>query len=155
MRWLDQDKKAVAELEVYRIGGEPDRSGSSPGIAARIDPAGGSGLEAAGVIDSKFGPVTLLRAVGGAPSCIGFAKHFTDPDLQISGWSCQGGAPRARRAAVACLLNRLVLLTAKNEPGLASLFASAELARGGCAAPSSRPADWVTAAENPALRGSL
>jgi hypothetical protein len=74
--------------------------------------------------------------------------------LQISGWSCQGETIPARRAAIGCILNRLVLLTAGNDPKLAELFARAELKRGSCAA-SSPSADWVTSADNPRLRGPL
>ena len=62
----------------------------------------------------------------------------------------------ARRAAIGCMLNRLILLTAGNDPKLAELFARAELKRGNCAARRHAPsADWVTAAENPRLRGTL
>ena len=62
-----------------------------------MDPNGARELEAAGVIDSKFGNVTLLRRAGsadGARSCLGFVKRFDEPNLQISGWSCQGEACR-------------------------------------------------------------
>jgi hypothetical protein len=54
-------------------------------------------------------------------------------------------------------LSRPILLTAGNEPKLAELFARAELKRGNCAAsaPSTPPADWVTGAENPRLRGTI
>ena len=125
-----------------------------------MDPEGMHELEAAGVIDSKFGSVTLLRLTGNtddAPSCLGFIKRLDEPNLRISGWSCQRDTWPARRAAVACILNRLILLTAGNDPKLAELFAHAELRRGGCApfttlAPS---ADWVTGAENPRLRSGL
>jgi hypothetical protein len=57
----------------------------------------------------------------------------------------------ARRAAIGCILSRLILLTAGNEPKLAELFARAELRRGGCAASatSTPPADWVSGVENP------
>ena len=62
----------------------------------------------------------------------------------------------ARRAAVGCMLNRLILLTAGNEPKLAELFARAELKRGNCAsAATATSADWVTGADNPPLRGTL
>ena len=44
----------------------------------------------------------------------------------------------ARRAAIGCMLNRLILLTAGNDPKLAELFARAELKRGSCAAPARR-----------------
>ena len=128
-------------------------------IAARMDPEGRRELEAAGVIDSKFGNVTLLRLAGsadGARSCLGFAKRLDEPHLQISGWSCQGETLPARRAAISCMLNRLILLTAGNDQKLAELFARAELKRGSCApATSAISADWVTAAQNPLLRGTL
>ena len=60
-------------------------------------------------------------------------------------------------AAIACILSRLILLTAGNHPKLAELFARAELRRGNCtaAATSSASVDWVTGAENPRLRGAL
>ena len=104
-------------------------------LAARMDPKGAHELEAAGVIDSKFGSVTLFRHPGeaAAQSCLGFLKRLDDPGLQISGWSCQGDALPAQRAAIGCMLNRLILLTAGNDPKLAELFARAELRRTNCA----------------------
>ena len=160
-RWSAADKKPIAELELYRPGGELNRSGPAIAeIAARMDPGGMREREAAGVIDSKFGSVTLLRLVGGADnsrSCLGFIKRIDEPNFRISGWSCQGDNPVARRAAISCMLNRLILLTAGNDPKLAELFAHAELRRSDCA-PATVPAlstDWVTGAENPRLRGAL
>jgi hypothetical protein len=160
-RWTAPDKKPIAELELYRPGSELNQSG--PGIAeiaARMEPGGMRELEAAGVIDSKFGAVTLLRLVGGvdtARSCLGFIKRIDEPGLRISGWSCQGDNLPARRAAISCMLNRLILLAAGNDPKLPELFAHAELRRRDCG-PSTEPAlsaDWVTGAENPRLRGAL
>jgi hypothetical protein len=157
VRWATQDQKPVAELEIYRPGGEA--SPSRPAVADIAARMGASKLEAAGVIDSKFGPVTLLRHPGDADAraCLGFIRPLDDLNLEISGCSCQGDALPARRAAIGCILNRLMLLTAGNEPKLAELFAHAELKRGGCApaAPSGPSADWVTSAENPLLRGRL
>ncbi len=129
-------------------------------LAARMDPDGALALEAAGVIDSKFGPVTLLRLVGGADearACLGFMKRIDDPNFRISGWSCQGDSLPARRAAIGCMLNRLMLLTAGNEPKLAELFAHAELRRSDCTATSvpALSADWLTGADNPRLRGAF
>jgi hypothetical protein len=161
LRWALQGQKPIAELEIYRPGGELSQSGpASAEIAARIDPERVRDLETAGVIDSKFGTVTLLRRpddADGAPSCLGFLKRIDEPNLRISGWSCQGDTLPARRAAIGCILSRLVLLTAGNEPKLAELFARAELKRGSCAAAaaSAASADWVTAAENPRLRGAI
>jgi hypothetical protein len=117
-------------------GGELSQSGPAVAeLAARMDPNGARELEAAGVIDGKFGPVTLLRLAGSADearACLGFIKRLDEPNLQISGWSCQGDALPAQRAAIGCILNRLILLTTGNEPKLAELFARTELKRGSC-----------------------
>ena len=161
LRWAAQGEKPAAELEIYRPGGES--SGSGPAIAeiaARMKSEGSRELEAAGVIESKFGPVTLLRLAvdaNDAASCLGFIKHLDEPNVRISGWSCQGDDMPARRAAVGCMLNRLILLTSGNEPKLAELFARAELRRGSCTAAAlpSTSADWLTGAQNPRLRGAL
>jgi len=165
--WGPQGEKPVAELELYRPGAEFSPSSEALSseslafeIAVRMNGEGGREVEAAGVVDSKFGTVTLLRLVrnpDGAKACLGFIKRFGDPALQISGWSCQGSGLAARRAAIGCMLNRLTLLAAGNEPKLAELFARAELRRGSCAAAATPAvsADWVMGAENPRLRGSL
>jgi hypothetical protein len=161
-RWAAQGEQPVAELEIYRPGGELNQSGPPIAeIAARMDPEGMRELQAAGVIDSKFGAVTLLGLTdrdGDARPCLGFFKRFAEPDLRISGWSCQGETLPARRAAIGCILDRLILLTAGNDLKLAELFAHAELRRGNCVPASAAPvtsADWVTGTQDPRLRGSL
>jgi hypothetical protein len=162
LRWAAQGEKPIAELEIYRPGGELSQSGPPIAeIAARMDPGGVRELQAAGVIDSKFGGVTLLGLSdrdGDARPCLGFIKGFGQINLRISGWSCQGDTLPARRAAIGCILDRLILLAAGNDPKLAELFAHAELKRGNCVAASVAPvtsADWVTGAQDPRLRGSL
>jgi hypothetical protein len=161
-RWAAPGEKPVAELEIYRLGSESGQSVPAVAdIAARMDPEGMRELEAAGVIDSKFGAVTLLRLAGNAddaPACLGFIKRLDETSLRISGWSCQGDTMPARRAAIGCIFSRLILLTAGNDPKLAELFAHAELKRGNCAPLASAgatSADWTTGAENPRLRGAL
>jgi hypothetical protein len=160
LRWAPRGQGPVAEIEIYRPGGESSPSGPAAELAARIDPNGLHELEPAGIMDSKFGAVTLLRVAGGtdrARSCLGFIKCVDEPNLQISGWSCQGDSSPARRAAIGCILSRLILLTAGNDPKLAELFARAELKRASCTASttSATTADWVTGAENPRLRGTF
>ena len=158
IRWTGPGEKAVAELEIYRPGGESGSSGPAfADIPTRMESNDAREMEAAGVIDSKFGAVTLLRRPGEAGSCHGFHKRLDDPGLQISGWSCQGDAFPVQRAAVDCMLNRLILLTAGNDPKLAELFARAELRRTNCvaASPGAASADWVSSAGNPLLRGSM
>ena len=144
-------------MEIYRLGSEFDPSRSPAAeLAARLDLKGTPELETAGIIDSKFGKVALLRRAGEADarSCLGYIKRLNEPDLQISGWSCQGDGLAARRAAISCVLDRLTLLTAGNDPKLAELFAHAELRRGSSAT-SAPSADWMTTAETPLLRGRL
>ena len=155
LRWSGAREKAAAELELYRPGGEDDpASDARAELAARMA-APGTALEAAGVIESKFGGVALLRPAGereGPGSCLGFLKRIDHPALQMSGWSCQGESLPARRETIACVLNRLVLLASGNDPKLAETFAHAELRRGACTPAS---ADWMTEVANPSLRGAF
>jgi hypothetical protein len=154
LRWSDGAGRPMAELDIYRPGGELDPS-RPPGtdMVDRIGLGGAAPLEPAGLIDSKFGPVALFRASGRAPSCLGYVRQIEDPPLQISGWSCRGDSVPARRAAIACMLDRLVLLTSGNEPRLAELFAQAELRRRSCGR--SGATDWWLDAANARLRGAL
>jgi hypothetical protein len=160
-RWSGIGGTPVAELEIYRPGEEADQVGSAAGyLALRMDPAGPRELEAAGIIDSKFGAITLYRRVGGpeaARACLRFFRHVDEPKFRLSGWSCLGEGLPARRAAIGCILNRLILLTAANDTKLTELFAHAEVRRSDCAT-SGAPAlsaDWVMGADNPHLRGAL
>ena len=157
--WGPPGEKPIAELEIYRPGGEIDATEpAAADLATRMAPEGPRELEAAGVVDSKFGTFALVRLSGRldpAKSCLGFIRRFGDPALLISGWSCQGATLPARRTAIGCMLNRLTLLASGNEPRLAELFARAELRRGNCSAATMVSVDWVTGAENPRLRGPL
>ena len=149
----------TAELELYRRGAEVSQLGlPADEIAARMDPDGTRQIVDEGIVDSKFGPVSLFGLGPDDPTrCLGFMKNLDAVNLRISGWSCQGETLPARRLAIACTLNRLILLTAGNEPKLAELFARAELKRRSCAAggATALSADWVTDVQNPRLRGSL
>jgi len=51
-------------------------------------------------------------------------------------------------------LNRLILLSAGNDPKMAELFARAELKRDTCNAPLA-PNNWIAASDAPLLRGAL
>jgi hypothetical protein len=163
MRWAaSPGEKPLAELELYRPGAEASElRPPADEIAARMDPDGTREIAGAGIVDSKFGPVALFGfadRADDAKRCLGFMKNLGAANLLISGWSCQGESLPARRSAIACTLDRLILLTAANAPKLAELFAHAELKRGGCApgsAANALSADWVTGVQNPRLRGSF
>lgn len=132
LRWDAGNGQAVAELEIYRPGGEDE-----PAAVADI----------LGTADSKFGPVTLLRTNDTA--CLGFLKAIDQPALRLSGYVCQGETAAARSAAVTCLLNRLSLVAAGNDAKLAELFARADLKRADCRT------DWVSSSDKPGLRGAM
>ncbi|MCS3891388.1 hypothetical protein M2171_000521 [Bradyrhizobium japonicum USDA 38] len=157
MRWTGEADKPVAELEIYREGSEFDVAlPATADLAVHMGLGEATPLEQAGLIDTKFGPVALFQPTGtaeGARACLGYLKRSEEPALQISGFSCQGDTLPARRAAIACTLNRLTLLTSGNEPKLAELFAHAELKRRSCAPQGS--SDWLLGAANAQLRGSL
>jgi len=156
LQWTGSDGRVLAELEIYRLGGEFDPAQTATAeLAARMKETGP--FRATGMIDSKFGPVALFRRTGAEGSCVGFMRRIDDPALQISGFSCQGSALPARRAAIGCMLNRLTLSASGNDPKLAELFAQAELRGGSCAGPvtSAASEDWITGAESPQLRGTF
>lgn len=157
MRWTGAADKPVAELEIYREGDEFDVTRpATANLTVQMGLEAATALEQAGLIDTKFGAVALFRPTGAAErawACLGYLKRSEEPALQISGFSCQGETLPARRAAIACTLNRLTLLTSGNEPKLAELFAKAELKRRSCDSQGSP--DWLLGAANAQLRGSL
>lgn len=157
LRWSGDAGKPVAELEIYRQDAEFDVARPAvAGLAAQMGLGAATPLEQAGLIDTKFGPVALFRPIGtkdGTQGCLGFLKRSEEPGLQISGFSCQGGSLPVTRAAIACMLNRLTLLTSGNEPKLAEMFAHAELKRRACDSLGSP--DWLLGAANAQLRGAL
>jgi hypothetical protein len=161
MKWSDAGVAMPwAEIEIYRPGAES--IGFAPAtleIGARTALWNVRDVQADGVIDSKFGPVSLVAfsapAVGKVLHCTGFARSFDDPGLQISGWTCGGAAQPAGRQAVACLLNRLTLLAAGSDPKLAELFARSELKRqADCGSPASASESWLNSLDEPELRGA-
>jgi hypothetical protein len=129
-------------LEIYRPGGAGEHFLDAPSeIAARIVAfTVTDDVKPAGDIASKFGPLSLVDfaiAVPGAHNglqrrCLGFARPFDDPSLQISGWYCSFGEKPVDRATIACALDRLAVLSAGGDTKVASLFARAELKRTFC-----------------------
>jgi hypothetical protein len=134
LRWDAENGRTIAELEIYRPGGEFEPSAVSDAIRT---------------IETKFGPVTLLPLSGANRTCLGFLKTVDQPALRISGFVCQGETLPARGAAISCMLNRLSLIAAGNDAKLAELFARAELKRADCRT------DWVSGSDRPVLRGAI
>lgn len=165
-----------------------EAAGSEPYVMVEIDRPGAAGgrfldaaseigarivaytvaddVKPAGVIDTKFGRMPLVDfAIAGAGGterrCLGFARTFAEPVMQIVGWYCSPGDEVVERAALSCTLDRLTLISAGGEPKLAELFARAEVKRSFCgqrspilAATPERRAD-ITSERTVTLRGRL
>jgi hypothetical protein len=126
------------EVEIYRPGRDSQRFIDAPSeVAARIVAfTVTDDVKRAGEISSKFGTLPLvdfaISAHGRAHRCLGFARAFDAPLLQIAGWYCSGGEEVVDRATLVCALDRLTMLSAGGDAGLAGLFARAELKRTFC-----------------------
>jgi hypothetical protein len=125
-------------LEIYRPSAATERFMDAPSeIAARLlDFAITDDVKPAGSIDSKFGPVSLvdfaIAPQGKERRCLGFARPFDKPIMQIAGWYCSAGQEVVERAMLACALDRLSILSAGGDAALDELFAHAELKRSFC-----------------------
>jgi hypothetical protein len=123
-------------VEIYRPAAASDRFlDASSEIATRIvDYAVTDDVKPDGQIDSKFGPVALvdfaIAAEGPEHRCLGFARPFKEPAMQIAGWYCSAGREVVERPAVACLLDRLTLVN--GDAKLHEMFARAEVKRTFC-----------------------
>jgi hypothetical protein len=122
-------------VEIYRPGSEIDRfpepTTTITADAAALAPVH---LQRDEPLDSKFGPLSTLTfetSKGTPRRCLGFARSYDDPLLQLSGWFCRGGEFIAR-STLSCAIDRLTLLSAGSEPKVGALFAEAELHRSFC-----------------------
>ncbi|MGC1281217.1 MAG: hypothetical protein WA893_23835, partial [Xanthobacteraceae bacterium] len=118
-------------VEIYRPGTANERFMDAPSeIAARI--VGFTitdDVKPAGEIDSKFGAVSLVNFAIAVPGthngrqrrCLGFARSVDDPPLQIAGWYCSAGDEVVDRATLACMLDRLTILSAGGDSGVDDL----------------------------------
>lgn len=124
------------QVEIYRPGREMTRFESPEDTiahgAAALGPV--NVVQAGGALASKFGPLSVVSfqtSKGAARHCLGFARAYDDPMLQLSGWFCQG-EQFVRESTLACALDRLTLLAAGSEPKVSALFAQAERNRSFC-----------------------
>ena len=124
------------QVEIYRPGNERQRFAEPEReIAASAAALGPAALRSDEALASKFGPLSVVAfetSKGTPRHCLGFARAYDDPRLQLSGWFCQGGSEFIERSTLACALDRLSLLSAGSEPKIGALFAQAELNRSYC-----------------------
>jgi hypothetical protein len=115
------------------------------------------------VITTKFGPVEAADATlsqGGAlRACLGFRHVSEEPGLRIAGWWCAADGRPADRRQLACLIDRIGLLSAGEDKALRAVFTQAEKNRDPACNPSriaqaGRKTNWLDAdAAAPPLRG--
>jgi len=139
LTWGEADGRGIyVMLEIYRAGSPSERFiDAASEIAARILAFSVTDdVKPAGQIATKFGAVPLIdfaiAARGGERRCLGFAQPFEEPAMQISGWYCSPHQEVVDRATLACLLDRLTILSAGGDSRLDALFARAEIDRNFC-----------------------
>ncbi len=154
-------------IEVYRPGSAGERFiDATSEVAARIvDFTVTDDVKPAGTIDGKFGAVPLvdfaIAPAGKERRCLGFARPFDQPLMQIAGWYCSAGEEVVNRATLACALDRLTVRSAGSDAQLAESFAGAELKRSFCGqrnpilAATSDRRDRIAASQPPKLRGRI
>lgn len=130
-------------LSVYQPGGEA--AAPSSFFVDLVRRAGEAGLAVrksvvAGPLPTKFGTFEVADAILAEPGaerpCLAFRFLSQGPALRLSGWACGTAERPADRAMLACLIDRLALVAAREERALAAYFAKAELSRSPiCAAP--------------------
>jgi hypothetical protein len=125
-------------VEVYRSGSPSERFiDAQSEIAARIVAfTVTDDVKPAGRIASKFGAVPLvdfaIAARGRQRRCLGFARAFGQPPMQIAGWFCSPADEVVDRMTLACVLDRLTMLSAGGDSRLDAIFARAEVKRTFC-----------------------
>jgi hypothetical protein len=120
-------------------------------------------LRQPGMVATKFGPVEAADATlsqgGAARACLGFRHVSEEQGLRIAGWWCAADGRPADRRQLACLIDRIGLLSAGEDKALRTVFTQAEKNRDPACNPSriaqaGRKANWLDAdAAAPALRG--
>jgi hypothetical protein len=151
-------------IEIYRPGTEHDGA-AEPNLEAALRagafPVQGE-ARSVGSLPTKLGAFSVVELGGdahGARRCLGLARAFAEPPLQIAAWHCDSAPVATVRTSIACALDQLTLLSAGGDARLAGLFARADQKRIFCGdkrpslptAP--KPTDSLDVPAEPKLRG--
>ena len=163
------EKSAYVRVEIYRPGTEGEAIADPLDAVAAL--AGESKInaelsETPSKLKTKFGelPVIDMQITGedGGRSCAAIAGAWSDPRLGLVAWLCNAGPEMVSHGQLACLVDRLTMMSAGGDDRLASFFAKAELKRNFCgvagpilAATPRRPDDWISQKAIPPLRGRI
>lgn len=138
-------------LSLYRIGREPAPAASFFVDLARQ--AAQAGLAVArsaqpAPLATKFGPLetadVLLERGSTEATCLAFRLLAGDVDFRLDGMAC-GESAAPDRASLACVLDRLDLISGSGDPPLLRFFTEAEQRRGQTcqARPAGARASWL------------
>jgi hypothetical protein len=163
------DKGPYVRIEFYRPGSEgeaiADPLAAVAALAAdsRID---AELSETPNRLKTKFGELSVIDMnVTGADAqraCIAIARAWDDPRFGLAAWWCNPGPEMVPAGELACLVDRIALMSAGGDERLAAFFAKAELKRNFCGqkgailtATPRRLDDWMSQKAPPPLRGRI
>jgi len=162
------EKIPYVRVEAYRPGSEGEAITDPLDAVAAL--AAESHIDAelaetAMVLKTKFGrlPVINMTITGGTPrACIAIAGAWGEPRFGLVAWWCNPGPELVPHGQLACLLDRLTLMSAGGDEHLAAFFAKVELKRNFCGTPGAiiaatprRSDDWISQKVPPPLRGRI
>lgn len=157
------------QIALYRVGGEAAPLGhAGADIAEAVSEAGFTAalVGPSASFSTSFGPVDAseVRPTGAtaAPPCLGFRGA---PDggatLRFAGVMCPPEGRAASRDTLACVIDRVDLLAAADDPQLQEVFVGAERSRKIACEPKlaaeipQTPRGWLFPGEKPPLRGAI
>lgn len=153
---------------IHRPGAEHWPTGDALDLAAAAAAEARIDARLSGPLDqlvTKFGPLAIVDmhmwSTQGPRACMAAAGAWDEPRLSLVAWWCNERWELVQRGQVACLLDRLMLMSAGGDDTLARFFARAERGRESCGtspllgATPKRPDDWIFAKAEPKLRGRL
>jgi hypothetical protein len=163
------DKNAYVRIELYRPGTEGEAIADPLDAVAAL--AGDSRInaelsETPSTLKTKFGELSVIdmniAGADGERACVSIAGAWDDPRFGMVAWLCNAGPEMVPYGQLACLVDRLTLMSAGGDDKLASFFAKAELKRNFCgangpiiAATPKRLEDWISQKASPPLRGRI
>lgn len=162
------EKLPYVRIEAYRPGSEGEAITDPLDAVAAL--AAESHIDAEltetpTLLKTKFGrlPVVGMNITGDAArACIAVASAWGEPRFSLVAWWCNPGPELVPHGQLACLLDRLALMSAGGDERLAAFFAKAELKRNFCGAPGAivtatprRSDDWISQKTMPPLRGRI
>lgn len=160
---------AFVRVALYRPGGEggleldPLEAVTAVAAESSID---AELVETGNRLRTKFGTLEVVemnvKGGSGPRNCLAVANAWSDAHLGLVAWWCNGGPELVAHGNLACVLDRLSLMSAGGDNRLADFFAKAELKRGHCGTQNALVSptlkhnnNWLSAKPDPKLRGRV